>query len=234
MARRRPRFTRQPARIRIAAAQKMTASLHTFAAVVLALEMPVPVYWLTLHAPLGFWRRHVRAGYLAAVLLAWGAGDSLLYHFRAALFHGPEFPAGVPPVWTAAAGLALIAVDVFTLASVETELGWRRLVGHAELTGRGEMAARGLYRRLRHPRYSGMIAAVLGACLILRSQPLWMLGAVWLLAALATVEIEERELRRRFGPEYAAYAERVPALLPIRLHSRRAPRARGAKEHPRD
>ena len=110
-------------------------------------------------------------------------------------------------------------MDVFTLISVETELGGHRLVGHAELTGRGQLATRGLYTRLRHPRYFGMIAAVLGGCVILRSQPLWILGALWLLATLATIRIEERELRSRFGREYAAYAERVPALLPIRFRA---------------
>ena len=58
-----------------------------------------------------------------------------------------------------------------------------------------------------------MILAVLGACL------LGWLGAaldrrarVWLVIALATIQIEERELRARFGAAYIAYAQRVPAL----------------------
>jgi protein-S-isoprenylcysteine O-methyltransferase Ste14 len=40
---------------------------------------------------------------------------------------------------------------------------------------------------------------------------------VWLAATLIMIRIEERELRQRFGAAYAAYAERVPMLLPLRL-----------------
>jgi protein-S-isoprenylcysteine O-methyltransferase Ste14 len=194
-------------------------ALHRLAIVVLILEMPVPFYWLVLHGGVGFWRKRKRLGYLSAVLLAWGAGGGLLYHFRAHLF--PELPfAGTPSLWTIVLGLLLIAADALTLATVEKELGGRRLVGHAELTGRGDMTARGLYRWVRHPRYLGMILAVLGACLLGGSQALWIAFGTWLAIVLAMIVIEDRELRVRFGPAYVAYAKQVPALLPVR----RAPR----------
>jgi protein-S-isoprenylcysteine O-methyltransferase Ste14 len=83
-------------------------------------------------------------------------------------------------------------------------------VGHAELTGNGQLITRGLYTRVRHPRYLGMIAGVLGGCLLVGTQPMWMLGAVWILAALGSIQMEERELRARFGPAYSEYAQRVP------------------------
>jgi protein-S-isoprenylcysteine O-methyltransferase Ste14 len=43
---------------------------------------------------------------------------------------------------------------------------------------------------------------------------------LWLLLALASIRVEENELRARLGGTYAAYAGRVPALLPLRLVSR--------------
>jgi protein-S-isoprenylcysteine O-methyltransferase Ste14 len=110
-------------------------------------------------------------------------------------------------------------LELYTLVAVELELGGRRLVGHAELTGRGQLTTRGLYTRVRHPRYLGMMAAVLGGCLLVGSLPLWIAGALWLLLALFTIQLEERELRVRFGSAYADYAERVPALLPFRFRS---------------
>lgn len=192
-------------------------SLETFAAVVLGAEMPVPVYWIILHGRVNFWRRHVRAGYWVAVLAAWGCGDALLYAFRRSLFHGAGELFSLPALWPRIAGLALIALDILILTAVETQLGGHCLVGHAELTGRGELATSGLYRRLRHPRYLGMMATVLGACLLIDSRPLWILGLAWWLAALAIIRIEERELHRRFGAAYADYARRVPALLPLRF-----------------
>lgn len=95
-----------------------------------------------------------------------------------------------------------------------------RIVGHAELAGRRELIVRGLYARVRHPRYLGMMAGVFGACLTVASPLLWQAILLWLALALVTIRSEERELRARLGPAYAAYADRVPALVPLRLKSR--------------
>ncbi len=193
-------------------------ALHCLALAVLLFEMPVPFYWLVLHSGVRFWRHRERLAYLCAVLAAWGGVGSLLYHFRGQLFREP---AGTGPLSVGAivAGLLLIGTDVFTLTTVEMELGGHRLVGHAELTGRGEMTARGLYRWVRHPRYLGMILAVLGSCVLGGSQMLWIAFVAWLAIVLGMIWIEDRELRVRFGPAYVAYAQRVPALLPLRRAS---------------
>ena len=192
------------------------SALRRLAFVVLAFEMPVPFYWLVLHGGVDFWRKRSRVGYLCAVLVAWGGVGSLLYHFRAQLFRDPLIGSGAPPVWAIVAGLLMIAADAVLLTTVEMELGGHRLVGHAELTGRGEMTASSFYAWVRHPRYLGMILAVLGACLLGGSVQLWIAATVWLFIALAMIRLEERELRARFGSAYIAYAQRVPALLPLR------------------
>jgi protein-S-isoprenylcysteine O-methyltransferase Ste14 len=181
---------------------------------VLAFEMPVPIYWLILHQPVSFWRKHMRAAFLVAVVAAWGIVDVLLYRFRLELFLRDGLS------WLAPLGLVLIGVDVFTFTKSEAVLGGRRIVGHSELEGSRELVARGLYTRVRHPRYLGMMSGVLGACLIVALPPLWAASAVWLFLALLTIRAEEHELHARLGPAYAAYAERVPALLPFRVRPR--------------
>jgi protein-S-isoprenylcysteine O-methyltransferase Ste14 len=181
---------------------------------VLAFEMPVPIYWLILHQPVLFWRKHVRAAFPVAVVAAWGIVDFLLYRFHLELFQRD----GVS--WPALLGLVLIGVDVFTFVKSEAVLGGRRIVGHSELAGSRELVARGLYTRVRHPRYLGMMSGVLGACLIVALPPLWAAGVVWLFLALLAIRAEEHELHVRLGPAYAAYAERVPALLPFRVRPR--------------
>jgi protein-S-isoprenylcysteine O-methyltransferase Ste14 len=180
----------------------------------LAFEMPVPFYWLILHPPVLFWRKHMRAAFPVAVLAAWGIVDVLLYRLRLELFRRD----GVS--WLALLGFVLIGVDVFTFTKSEAVLGGRRIVGHSELEGSRELIARGLYTRVRHPRYLGMMSGVLGACLIVALPPLWAAGVVWLFLALLTIRAEEHELHARLGPAYAAYAERVPALLPFRVRPR--------------
>jgi protein-S-isoprenylcysteine O-methyltransferase Ste14 len=189
-------------------------AIHFIAIFVIAFEMAVPVYWLSLHVPVAFWRRHARAAFPVAVLVAWGVVDLLLYRFHADLFRQES----TPGLWLP--GMALIGCDIFTLSKSEVALGGHRIVGQSELAGSRELVARGLYTRVRHPRYLGMIAGVFGACLIIASRPLWAASVVWLFLVLLSIRAEEHELRARLGPAYAAYAERVPGLLPFRLSSR--------------
>src|SRR3984893_7037524 len=186
--------------------------LHAVAGFVLFFELPIPIYWLIIHPFNSFWRNRVRAAFWIAGLTAWIAGGVLLWIFR------PLLLAAARPSWVAiAAGLTLIGVEVYLFLRVERELGSRRLVGHAELTGTGEMFAGGLYAHVRHPRYTGMFSAVLGAGLHAGTPRLWAVLANWWVFALLVIKMEERELAARFGAPYKAYREQVPAFLPFHL-----------------
>jgi protein-S-isoprenylcysteine O-methyltransferase Ste14 len=189
--------------------------LHAVAGFVLFFELPIPIYWLIIHPFNSFWRNHVRAAFWIAGLTAWTAGGVLLWISR------PLLLAAARPSWVAiAAGLALIGVEIYLFLRVERELGSRRLVGHAELTGTGEMFTGGLYSRVRHPRYTGMFCAVVGAALLAGTPCLWAVLAVWWMLALVVIHLEERELTGRFGPAYVAYRKRVPAFLPFHVWPR--------------
>ena len=188
--------------------------LHAVAGFVLFFELPIPIYWLILHPFNAFWRSRVRAAFLFAGLTAWTCGGVILWIFRHSLL-----AAALPPWYSIAAGVVLIAVEGYLFVRVERELGSRRLVGHAELTGTGEMFSAGLYARVRHPRYAGMFCAVLGAALLSGTRLLWIVLAIWLPFALTVIRLEELELAARFGPSYDAYRKRVPAFLPFRLHA---------------
>jgi len=177
--------------------------------------LPIPLFWLMVHPLVGFWRRHIGVAYLVAVLSAWGGVAVFVY-----LFHERLFLSERAPAWAKAVGLALIAADLYVLYRVERELGTTRLVGHAELKGGGELLTKGVYARVRHPRYSGMMFSVLGACLIAGTLLLWEIVAVWWLLALAAIRLEEKELHARFGAAYAAYSKRVPRFLPFRAWPR--------------
>jgi protein-S-isoprenylcysteine O-methyltransferase Ste14 len=184
--------------------------LHAVAGFVLAFELPIPIYWLILHPFQTFWRRRVHAAFWFAGLTAWTLGGFLIWISRHWLFSPTR------PSWLAIfGGLALIFVEAYLFARVERELGTRRLVGHAELTGSGELYSGGLYSHVRHPRYTGMFCAVAGAALIANTRPLWAALAVWWLFALFVIRLEERELSKRFGEAYYSYRRRVPAFLPF-------------------
>jgi protein-S-isoprenylcysteine O-methyltransferase Ste14 len=80
---------------------------------------------------------------------------------------------------------------------------------------KGELVTTGMYSRVRHPIYAGLLVMTLGMVLTASS---WVRGVEWLaLVALFTYKIrfEESMLVRRY-PAYAAYMQKVPALLPRR------------------
>jgi protein-S-isoprenylcysteine O-methyltransferase Ste14 len=78
-----------------------------------------------------------------------------------------------------------------------------------------ELVRTGPYRIVRHPIYTGLLAAFAGSA-VARGE----LRGVWaiLLCAVAfqiRVRLEERWMRQEFGAEYASYSAEVPALIPF-------------------
>jgi protein-S-isoprenylcysteine O-methyltransferase Ste14 len=77
-----------------------------------------------------------------------------------------------------------------------------------------DLATAGPYAWVRNPLYIGTLLVALGLVIASQSIGLGILfAAVFLLIYLPVIELEEQHLRSIF-PEYAAYAARVPALLP--------------------
>lgn len=77
----------------------------------------------------------------------------------------------------------------------------------------------GVYRHVRNPMISGVMAILLGESLLAASRPLfvWFLVFVALNAILIPL-LEEPDLARRFGPAYEEYRRQVPRWIP-RLHA---------------
>lgn len=76
------------------------------------------------------------------------------------------------------------------------------------------LATGGPYAHTRNPLYIGTLLVAAGLAMASRSPGLAALFVVvFLLVYLPVIQNEEQHLRKIF-PEYAAYAERVPALFP--------------------
>jgi len=77
-----------------------------------------------------------------------------------------------------------------------------------------QLATGGPYAYTRNPLYIGTLLVAAGLAASSRSIGLAVLfAAVFLLVYLPVIQNEEQHLRKIF-PEYAGYAERVPALFP--------------------
>src|SRR5437868_3362116 len=99
----------------------MLTTLHWLAWLILAIELPVPIYWFIIHGAVGFWRGRGRLPYWIAVGCAWGFGGWLLSRFLR-----PQLFAFERPAWALALGAALLLADVAIFAIAESELGGRR------------------------------------------------------------------------------------------------------------
>jgi len=77
-----------------------------------------------------------------------------------------------------------------------------------------QLATGGPYAHTRNPLYIGTLLVAAGLAIASRSLGLGILfAAVFLFVYLPVIQLEEQHLRGIF-PDYAAYAERVPALWP--------------------
>ena len=183
--------------------------LAWIAAIILFLQLPIPLYWFVMHPQVNYWRRRQKAGYITGVLLSWFPVTILIVIFRRELFR-----ADWQPWWEIIAGFALIVFEAWIFWRVHRVLGVKRLVGQTELSGGGEIVHRGIYALIRNPRYIGSFIAILGACLLAGTRAMWVVAAVWLVLTRVAIALEERELRDRFGAAYDEYCRRVPRFVP--------------------
>jgi len=78
-----------------------------------------------------------------------------------------------------------------------------------------ELVTTGLFGRVRNPIMEGELMVIWAIALHVASAGVVIYAAaITLVAHLAVVEVEEPELRARFGPDYDAYCRRVPRWLP--------------------
>jgi protein-S-isoprenylcysteine O-methyltransferase Ste14 len=90
----------------------------------------------------------------------------------------------------------------------------RRFSGLVAIQPGHTLVTTGIYRRIRHPSYLGLLLNALGWSLAFRSGVGVVLTALLLVPLLARIHSEEALLLSQFGPEYEAYHARTSRLIP--------------------
>ncbi len=111
--------------------------------------------------------------------------------------------------------MAMVVLHLFTNTLILSGLyllfaGWR-LIYYA---GEGELVKEGIYSRIRHPQYLGILLIASGFLIQWPSLTTLFMWPILILAYYKLAMREERELERQFGEEFLEYREKVPAFIP--------------------
>jgi protein-S-isoprenylcysteine O-methyltransferase Ste14 len=110
-------------------------------------------------------------------------------------------------------GVALFALGGTLRLSAVFALG-NRFSGLVAIQPGHRLLTTGLYQRIRHPSYLGLMINSLGWALAFRSVVGVLLTALMLVPLLARIAAEERFLQSEFGADYDAYRARTARLVP--------------------
>ena len=149
-----------------------------------------------------------------------------------ALHIGPMFIAAVlmavprlPIGWLNARFVpASVAIHVLGAIPVSTGLGfaaWARVhlgrnwSGEITLKQEHELIRSGPYGLVRHPIYSGLLAAMFGTAIVIGEWRALIALLFFVAAVLRRVSVEQRWLSEIFPDDYSRYRREVPALVPF-------------------
>lgn len=142
---------------------------------------------------------------LALLLALWQPWGDWVWHVRG--------PAGTV-LWSLCAVGWVLAISA-TFAVDHPELTGLRQAGWLaprEAATTSTLTVDGLHAIVRHPLMTGLVLAFWATPHMGASHLLFAVTATAYI--VVGIRFEERDLRRTFGATYAAYAERVPALVP--------------------
>jgi protein-S-isoprenylcysteine O-methyltransferase Ste14 len=188
--------------------------LDRLAWIITAIYAAIPPLWIVIHGTIGYWRRHRNR----ALILLWPALIALLL-FATAPWRD-QLLYREPLAWLPAA--ACFATAFYIYWRSHHDFTTQQVLGLAEIEP-GKHAQRlvtsGIRARVRHPLYLGHLLNTVGLCVGTGLASCYALLFFALTAGALMLRMEDAELAQRFGDDFRAYRQRVPAILP-RLRDR--------------
>ena len=118
------------------------------------------------------------------------------------------------PLWASAAGLFALAGGILFRWYAISYLG-RYFTVRVTIQEQQTLIQTGPYRWLRHPSYTGALAALAGVGLTSGSWPVFfVLTCLPLVGLLRRIRVEETVLSAHFGSAYESYRSRTWRLIP--------------------
>jgi protein-S-isoprenylcysteine O-methyltransferase Ste14 len=184
-----------------------------------AIVLAAAVALVAIRAPHGERSRHIpvarscKGGRETALLtMAWVSFFVPFVWIAAPVLGAADYPLHAVPL---ALGVSAYVLGLWLFHRSHADLGpaWSITL---EIREEQRLVTHGVYRRIRHPMYLGLIAFGLGQALVL---PNWIAGPSYLVAMVVITALrlgpEEGMLCEAFGDDYSAYAARTKRLIPF-------------------
>lgn len=172
----------------------------------------VPSFWLMIHPRAQAWRSHRRSPY-RMLLPLWALMWFVLGLLTAQWRHAKLYEA----VWAWIPAALLFASGLWLYFQSSRCFSLRQLGGLPEVTAENSeqrLVTDGIRARVRHPVYLAHLCELLAWSIGSGLLVCYGLTLFAVITGAVMIRMEDEELQQRFGTEYSAYRNRVPALVP--------------------
>jgi protein-S-isoprenylcysteine O-methyltransferase Ste14 len=172
----------------------------------------IPSFWLVIHPRVDYWRSRPRSPYRVLVPL-WIAMWIVLAVITAPWRHMVLYD----NPWSWLPAILLFATGLYLYSQSGKHFSRAQLGGMPEvLPGHREqrLVTTGIRARVRHPVYLAHLCEMLAWSIGTGIVVCYGLTVFAVVTGAVMIAMEDAELEQRFGKEYVAYREQVPAVLP--------------------
>lgn len=191
---------------------KMRELLQTIGWLACVVYSTVPAFWFMVHPFAERWRSRRRSPYrvlLPAWIGMWVIVAAITWQWRNVPLYQTQWP------WIPA--VLLFACGLYIYSRAGKNFSAKQLGGIPEVHGRNReqrLVTEGIRSRVRHPVYLAHLCEMLAWSLGTGLAVCYGLTAFAVITGAVMIRMEDAELETRFGPEYGAYRESVPAVFP--------------------
>jgi protein-S-isoprenylcysteine O-methyltransferase Ste14 len=190
----------------------MTQALHLVGWIASVVYSTIPSFWLLIHPRVNYWRSRHRSPYRILVPV-WIALWIALGLLTSPLRHTTRYDtpwAWIPPIRRFSTGLRIYSQSGKHFSPAQLGGLPEILLNHGEQ----RLVTSGIRSRVRHPVYLAHLCELLAWSVGTGLAVCYALTAFAVVTGTIMIRWEDAELAQRFGEQYRAYRERVPAVLP--------------------
>jgi protein-S-isoprenylcysteine O-methyltransferase Ste14 len=186
-------------------------TLRTIGWVACVIYATIPSFWVLIHPRVEYWRSRTRSPYrilLPAWIAMWLLLAAVTAHWRDLMAYH-RWWCWIPALLLFCAGLALYKLSSSNFSPAQLGGLPEVLPDHCQQ----RLVTTGIRAHVRHPVYLAHLCEMIAWSIATGLTVCWALTAFAIITGAAMIRMEDEELEKRFGGEYLAYRNKVPAIL---------------------